>query len=102
MPPGAGGHHHRRLKGAVQRGAHDALADRAGPPARSNNRDVDRVVPVVELFLDRAGNVDASHLQDGGHFHRLLARIGVHREDLAIGVAQEIAPDPAGADLRTL
>src|SRR5207247_7079374 len=36
------------------------------------------------------------------HPHRLLDRVGMHRVDLPVDVAQEVAPDPTCPDFRTL
>ncbi len=77
--------------------------DVAARAETSRNREIawniDCIIPGVEFLLDGTRYIDPPHLQGWRHLGRLFDWMGVHRKDLTIGIAQKIAPDPAGSGL---
>src|SRR3984957_6916022 len=63
--------------------------------------DVVGVVPVVEFLLHGGGDIDASHLKEWRWTHRVVDRIGLHREDLAVAIQQVVAADESAGCLRS-
>ena len=49
--------------------------------------EINCIVPGVELFFDRGGNINPAHLEERSHRHGLLDRVRMHRKDLPIRVA---------------